>query len=51
MFELRHLAILPEYRHKGFGKTLLDFCKAKVKELGGSKITLGIMEENTVLKD
>ena len=30
---------------------MLDFCKAKVRELGGNIITIGIVEENTILKD
>ena len=51
IYEPHNLAVLPEYRHKGYGKQLLDFCKAKVKELGGEKITIGIIEENTVLKN
>jgi ribosomal protein S18 acetylase RimI-like enzyme len=50
-FEIHNLAVLPEYRHKGYGKQLLDFCKAKIKELGGSKINIGIIEENKVLKN
>jgi uncharacterized repeat protein (TIGR04076 family) len=50
-FELNDLAVLPEWRHLGYGKKLLDFCKAKVIELGGDKITLGIVEENAVVKD
>ena len=48
---MNDVAILSEYRHFGYGKALLDFCKDKIKELGGSKITIGIVEENTVLKD
>jgi len=51
VYELHNLAVLSEYRHKGYGKQLLDFCKAKVKELNGHKITIGIIEENTVLKN
>ena len=51
VFELRNLAVLPEYRHRGYGKQILDFCKMKVKELNGDKITLSIIEENTVLKN
>jgi len=51
VFELNNLSVLPEYRHYGYGRELLDFCKKKVKELGGSKITIGIIEENTVLKE
>ena len=50
-YEIHNLAVLPEYRHKGYGRQLLDFCKAKVKELGGDKITIGIVEENTILKN
>lgn len=50
-YELNHLAVVPDYRHKGYGKELMDYCKAKVKELGGGKITIGIIEENSILKD
>lgn len=51
IYELNNLAILPEYRHKGYGTELMDFCKEKVKELGGGKITIGIIEENSTLKN
>jgi ribosomal protein S18 acetylase RimI-like enzyme len=51
VFELNNLAVLPAWRHIGYGKKLLDFCKTKVIELGGNKITIGIVEENTVLKN
>ena len=51
VYEMDNLAVLPEYRHLGYGKKLLDFCKIKVSKLGGSKITIGIVEENIVLKD
>jgi ribosomal protein S18 acetylase RimI-like enzyme len=37
--------------HYGYGKKLLDFCKAKAKELGSRKIIIGIVEDNTVLKN
>ena len=50
-YEVHNLAVLPEHRHKGYGKQLLDICKIKVKELGGKKIAFGIIEENTVLKN
>ena len=51
VFELNDVSVLPKYRHYGYGKKLLDFCKARVRELGGDKITIGIVEENTVLKE
>jgi N-acetylglutamate synthase-like GNAT family acetyltransferase len=50
-YEMNDVSILPEYRHFGYGKELLDFCKAKVRELGGKIITIGIVEENAVLKE
>jgi len=50
-YELNNLSILPEYRHKGYGTELMDFCKAKVKELDGKQIMIGIIEENSALKD
>lgn len=50
-YELNNLAVLPEWRHYGYGKKLLDFCKAKVRELGGGKITIGIVDENAILKN
>lgn len=51
IFDLLNLAVLPEYRHKGYGKQLLDYAKGKVRENGGRKITIGIIEENAVLKE
>ena len=51
VYELHNVAVLPEYRHKGYGRKLLDFCKEKVKKLGGNKITIGIIDEHTVLKN
>lgn len=51
IYELHNLAILPEYRHKGFGKQMLDFAKETVKSMGGTKIKIGIIEESTVLKN
>ena len=51
VYEMNDVSILYEYRHLGYGKELLDFCKKQIKELGGNKITIGIIEENAVLKD
>jgi len=50
-YELHNLAVLPECRHRGYGKRLLDLCKQAVRDSGGSKITLGLIEEHTVLRD
>ena len=46
-FELHNLAVLPEYRHNGLGKLLLDHAKEAVRTLGGKSIKIGIIEEST----
>ena len=51
VFELEKLAVLPEHRHKGYGKQLLRFSAETVSELGRTVIVIGIIEENTRLKD
>ncbi len=49
-WELHNLSVIPEYRHNGCGKMLLDFAKDSVKEAGGSRIKIGIIEENARLR-
>lgn len=51
IFEISNLSVLPEYRHYGYGKAMMDFCKDEARKLGGTKIKIGIVEENTRLKD
>jgi len=48
--KLNDIVVLPEFRHNGYGKELLDFCKAKARENGAVKIRLGMIDDNTVLK-
>jgi diamine N-acetyltransferase len=50
-YELDNLAVLPEYRHKGYGEEMIAFAINKARELGSSKISIGIIEENTKLKN
>lgn len=47
---LEKLAVLPSCRHRGFGRELISFCRDTVKELGGSKILISIIEENVRLR-
>ena len=51
IYYLEKLAVIPERRHEGLGRQLLDFAKDKVKALGGKKISIGIIEQNILLKD
>lgn len=48
---LNDIIILPEYRGNGYGQALLDFCKVKAKELGAKKVRLGMIDDNTKLKE
>jgi len=45
-FYLEKLAVLPEHRHKGGGKILMDYATKYVKESGGTAISIGIIYEN-----
>ena len=47
---LDDIIVLPEYRHCGYGKNLLDFCKEKAKKLGMAKIRLGMIDDNMRLR-
>ena len=50
--ELNNLAVLPEYRHLGIGKELVDYAITYSKIIpGANKIKIGIVEENTILKE
>ena len=48
--ELNNVCVLPEYRHKGIGEELLKHAFAISVELGCTKVNIGIVEENEVLK-
>jgi Acetyltransferases len=50
-FYMERLAILPAYRHRGYGKMVLDFAVSYVREKRGKKISIGIINENEVLKN
>lgn len=47
---MERLAVLPDYRHKGYGKFLIDFTMDHAKALGAKKVSIGIVNENSVLK-
>lgn len=50
VFELGKLAVLPRYRHAGYSAQLLAYARDTARSRSGRKITIGIIEENTVLK-
>jgi len=50
-FYIEKLAVLPTFRHKGFGKELMDFCISIVKNLAGKFISIALIDSNKKLKD
>ena len=50
-FYIERLAVLPLKRHKGYGKELMDFAFNSIKESGGKKASIAIVNENKKLKD
>ncbi len=50
-WELNNLAVLPEYRHLGIGQAMVNYTVTTVKIYGGTKISIGIIEENSTLKN
>ena len=51
IYELKKLAVLPEFRHMGIGSELVRFAKDYVAKKGGQKITIGIINESIRLRD
>jgi len=48
-FGIERLAVLPEFRHKGYGGMLVKFVGNKIKSLSGNKISIGIIFEHKIL--
>ncbi|HEX2946670.1 MAG TPA: GNAT family N-acetyltransferase [Clostridia bacterium] len=51
VFYMERLAVLPEYRHNGYGRKLIDFVMDYARKSGGKKVSIGIINENRRLKD
>lgn len=48
--ELNNLAVLPDYRHKGIGKELINHAFTTAKKLGCNVMNIAIVEENVRLR-
>ena len=48
--ELNNLCVSPAHRHQGIGEALLSHAFRTAENLGCTKLKIGIVEENTVLK-
>jgi ribosomal protein S18 acetylase RimI-like enzyme len=50
-YYIEKLAVHPQYRHKGIGKQLMDFAIERIKTVGGKRVSIGIIDSNTRLKE
>jgi ribosomal protein S18 acetylase RimI-like enzyme len=51
LYYMEKLAVLPANRHHGFGRNLVEFVFGYVNSQDGEKISIGVIDEQTVLKD
>ena len=50
VFFLERLSVLPDYRHQGYGKRLIDYAFNFVKAQGGKVIKIALINEHSILK-
>ena len=50
VLELGKLSVLPRCRHNGYGAHLLNWAQSAAHEKGACKITIGIIQKNSVLE-
>ncbi|MBP7902149.1 MAG: GNAT family N-acetyltransferase [Spirochaetes bacterium] len=50
VYYLERLSVLPEKRHKGYGKMLMDYAKKQAALDNAKKISIGVIDSNKILK-
>ncbi|HOF33028.1 MAG TPA: GNAT family N-acetyltransferase [Spirochaetota bacterium] len=50
IFYLERLSVLPEKRHLGYGRKLMDFAKNRAAVEKAKKISIGVIDSNEILK-
>ncbi len=50
IFRFEKLAVLPEYRHHGYGAALVKFALDYARKNQAEKVVIGIIHEHTILK-
>ncbi|MDC7219801.1 MAG: GNAT family N-acetyltransferase [Spirochaetales bacterium] len=50
-FRLENVSVIPDLRHKGYGRELVNYAIEDIKAKGGQKILIGLIDENRVLKE
>jgi len=50
-YYIERLGVLPDYRHRGIGRKLLEYSIQEIKKRNCGKISIGIINENKELKE
>jgi len=50
-FYIEKVSVIPEFRNQGFGVKLMDFATSKIKESGGKRISIALIDSNAKLKN
>ena len=50
VYYIERLAVAPDKRHRGCGGQLLSFALERIRELGGTTASVGIIDNNEILK-
>ena len=51
LYYMDKLAVMPEHRHKGYGRKLVEFVLDYAKKNKGEKVSLGMIDGSEVLKN
>jgi ribosomal protein S18 acetylase RimI-like enzyme len=51
IYFIERLATLPEYRHSGIGKKLMNFIENRIVEIGGKIAEIHVVDKNIVLRE
>lgn len=51
IYFIERLAVLPEHRHSGVGKELLQFAEDKIIESGGKTAEIHVVDKNIILRE
>jgi diamine N-acetyltransferase len=50
-YYIEKVSVIPECRHRGHGKKLMEFASDQIKENGGKWISIALIDSNTILKN
>jgi ribosomal protein S18 acetylase RimI-like enzyme len=50
IFYIERFCIIPKYRGQGYGKALLNNAFLKIKEMGGDKVSVAVIDEHKYIK-